>query len=316
MAALAFGWAGKARRAEAQARPNACDAVRVGAGNDLPPPWQEAVEALRTRAKTLPRDDCQAVEITVRRDGDRVIASASTADGRRAERAIRTPSDLVPVALGLVASIPPEEEERPVATRATPPSSVAPDESKEPDEKSRPLPEPTPPSLRLSLGAATGVRAGFPTSAGMFEIEGFANLLARDWVVSASVRWVPYGWRFTPGPPGEQYSYQEVALGLGFGRRFTASSLVIDAIASTVLVSSTESTGEGYDSDGGFKAQVRLDAAFRLSLPITRHWSAVAVLDGELDPFHVAAPIRFDPESPPLPTWTIGLRLGASGDLL
>lgn len=291
--------------------PPTCETVTVSGGDTLPPEWRVSVEALRERVRALPPSECPHIVISVAAVGGTIIVSASTPDGRSAARPAHAPEALWAITMGLVAQIPPETlaHDGVPAAATTPPEAV-------PDAAPAPPRPPSSPdvAVRAVAGAGAGARLAFPTSVALMEVEGFVTFDANAWAFAANVRYVPGGAQMTGLVL--QYSYQEVALGLGFGRHMNRGIFGADLTVGPSLVFATERSGALSDSDYGFKALVRLDGAVRGSIRLSSRWSAVTVFDAELDPFNAASPVRFDPELPAMPTWTLGLRAGVSGDLL
>ena len=235
---------------------------------------------------------------------------ASTLDGRQAERRIARSASLVPIALGLISSVPPEREASPPET---PPEEVPPSAAElpppEPVVSRAPVPLP-PPRVQVEIGVAAGVRMGFPTRVAMADLEARAAVVAGGWLVVASARFAPFGVR--AGISG--YSYDEVALGLGFGRRVDLGAAALDVTFSPELVVMTEEGDAPADGVGGTESEARLDVAGLLRLPWGTGWKPTLALDAELAPLSHA--LRADPALPALPTWTLGLRVGAAGNLL
>ena len=60
----------------------------------------------------------------------------------------------------------------------------------------------------------------------------------------------------------------------------------------------------------------RAGQSVRWLLPVGNGWRLTLTSDAEIAPAETGAPARFDPRLPPFPSWTAGLRIGATGELL
>jgi hypothetical protein len=146
----------------------------------------------------------------------------------------------------------------------------------------------------------------------MADLEARADVVAHGWLVLAAVRYAPLGTRVgADAVPG--YAYDEIALSVGFGRRVPLGNAALDITLAAEAVIMTEEGDVPADGVGGTDAQVRVDGAARLVVPLGSRWRPSVTLDTEFAP---PAPIHVDARLPPLPTWTMGLRAGAVGDLL
>jgi hypothetical protein len=292
----------------------ACADVRVEMQRDLGQEWSDAVRELRDELSRLARGDCERVALAVRRERGSVRIVAFGADGRRAERALDRPSALVPTALGLILSIPPE------------PPSDAHVFSAEPSRQT-PVRDrtPTAPSPAISphasawLGVGVGVRLGQPASVVMADVEGRADLVLNRWLLLASFRYAPVG--IIRGLRLDVDTYHEIAVGLGVGRRIDVGRVPFDfALAPTLVAAKMEGDTKPGDNDADdvrqSDVQLRIDASVRCLLPIAKSWRLTLTTDAEVAPADLGAPVRLDPRLPPFPSWTAGLRLGATGELL
>jgi hypothetical protein len=106
-------------RAEGEAE---CHGVHVIASSDLSEAWASAAKDLKAQIPAVPDDQCASMTLSVDpADGDAVRLSATAHDGRHADRIVPKPSALGSTALGLVASLPPDEAPPP----APPPKPTA-----------------------------------------------------------------------------------------------------------------------------------------------------------------------------------------------
>ena len=295
----------------------ACAGVRIEMGADLGQEWEVAVRQLREELARLGRGDCERVTLSVRRERGAVLLVAAGADGRRAERVLEQAAALVPTALGLVLSIPPEPPGSPVHV----PSA----ESSSPPVARDRVPEPSPATtgaraVSAWLGFGVGARVGQPTSVVMADIEGRADLLLNHWLLMASFRYAPVG--IVRDLRLDIDAYHEIAIGLGVGRSLDVGPISFDfALTPTLVAAKMEGdakAGEDRDTDDVRQSdiQLRIGASARGLLPVGRSWRLTFSSDAEIAPAEAAAPVRLDPRLPPLPSWTAGLRVGATGELL
>jgi hypothetical protein len=294
-----------------------CADVRVEMGPSLRGEWEAAVRLLREELARLGQSDCEHVALSVRRERGVVLLVATGADGRRAERVLEQPAALVPTALGLVLSIPAESPGSP--PRVPSAESSGPLVTRDRSSESSPPPTSARP-VSAWLGFALGGRLGQPTSVVMGDVEGRADLLLNHWLLMASFRYAPAG--IIRGLRLDTDTYHEIAVSLGVGRRLDVGRVSFDfALTPTLVAAKMEGDakpGEDLDMDDVRQSDVqfRVGASVRCLLPITQSWRLTLTSDAEIAPAEAAAPVRFDPRLPPFPSWTAGLRVGATGELL
>ncbi len=297
-----------------------CEAVRLRVDPGLGPRWRSAASALRAELETLRPPECAEVAIDLDPDAAGAAVRARASDGREAKRTLRDPRGLVPVVLGLLAVAPANVEGEGSDADATDgvPAGPAPDDPLDlppADEHPRILRVERPRELGLAMGVATGARAGLPTEVAMADLEVHADVLVRDWILGAGLRYAPFAAspRFTPG---DGDTYEETAIALGVGRRLHAGRSGFDLmLVPSVAFVSIESNGPVGADTGRDHAQWRLGGAGRWSYPFARGWRFTTTLDSELAPgalahHHASYTVA------PFPAWTLGLRIGAMADLL
>jgi hypothetical protein len=293
-----------------------CTNVEIRAGSGLSNEWQERVRELEDELRRAAGPECEGVSLSIQPDQGRVRIVATAADGRRAERMVTQPSALAPTVLGLVMSIP---RETPNDQPTSPPQAGAAATRSAPRPESR-TPTPSPQrSIDAWLGFAFGARAGEPASLVIVDVEGRADLLLRPWLLFASFRYTPVA--VTSSLVLDLDEYNEIALALGAGRRIEIGPAALDLGLAPELVGVTmEGDFGGLDSGGGIDVresavQLRVDLSARWMLPLLASWRLSVTADGDFAPSELASPLRLDSRLPPLPSWTVGLRLGASGAL-
>ena len=100
--ALAAGLAFSATSARARAEAE-CRGVHVIASSDLSEAWASAAKDLKAQIPAVPDDQCASMTLSVDpADGDAAKLSATSRDGRHADRIVQKPSALGSTALGFV----------------------------------------------------------------------------------------------------------------------------------------------------------------------------------------------------------------------
>ncbi len=284
--------------------------------------WADAVDELRRQLAEIAPTECKPVTLLLAAKGDIMRLVAVRQDGQRAERNLTQPSSLGPTALGLVLSLPSESSDspRPVAANPSAPAMAAP-----PPTAPRPSLEglPVAPALPTGpihawVGLAAGARISAPAAIAMVDLEGRADLFLDCWLFLASFRYVPLGLASTQGVDADVY--REIAVALGFGRRFNVSSgAAVDVALSPSLIAMRLETDllPGNETADEFANDVefRLGLSARLAMPVGRRWALTLTADSDIAPASVFNPRRVGTLLP-FPTWTSGVRVGASGALL
>jgi hypothetical protein len=308
---LSFAWLLLGRRAAGEEE--RCTRVRVQAASGLGAAWAQATDDLRDEVTRLGRAECVDLSIQVEpeRRGARIVVSS--ADGRRAERAVARPASLVAVATGIVASIPAESP-----SAETPPTESSdaptPQEMPPPDEPPRKTAPPAPPVPPATLGLALGGRVGFPTGVLAPELEVRADVRFDGWIVALAGRGAPTGQRpFANGIQG--YDYKEFSFGIAGGRRVATFFGALDLTAGPRVGIITEEGDVPADGVGGTLTDLWLQTSARAVLGRSGRWRPTVALDLDAAPGRLAKPGIVDAALPPLPSWSAGIRIGAAGDV-
>jgi hypothetical protein len=266
----------------------------------------------------LPPAECSANRLRIVLMEGAVLLRAESSDGRVAERAVQDPSQLSAVALGLVASIPPEPA--PPVLPPAPPALVTTEPERAPppvvaDASPSVASAPAPPEANiLAIGVGGGARLAEPTHVLVADFELRADFPVGRWILLAAARFAPFSVRVE----GEvsHYAYDELALGAGVGRRFSFGPDVVDlSTMPTVVVADEEAllTGAGGDPDS--LAYLRWQLCARWLFARAGSWRLGTALDIDVAPTALDKPIVVAPLLPPIPTWTIGVHFAASGEL-
>jgi hypothetical protein len=251
-----------------------------------------------------------------------VRITATTSDGRRAERDVAHADSLAATALGLLIAIP---KQGPLPLPG-PPAAASSQSPRATDLRS-PSPLPEARDIALWTGLSGGLRLTVPTSATVIDVEARADLLIERWLLLATIRSALVSCIGAQGFDCDAYS--DVSFGLGVGRRLPAGATAIDIALEPSIVAMhmeyDESTGSEAQSVAGTVVALRVDASARLAVPLGQKWVMTLTIDAGVAPSLLANPIRLEVPAniaasvglpPPFPAWTGGLRVGASGALL
>jgi hypothetical protein len=267
----------------------------------------------------LPSTPCHPLTMSLEPAGTGATLVAQARDGARAVRAVAQPSLLVPIALGLVISIP--QEQTPKAT-ATEPSANPPPPS--PANEAAPLATTpsgaTPPPVAIAgpravaiwLGLALGARMGVPSTVSMAEVEGRVDLRFERLLLFVSFRNVPVG--FVAGQGFDGDAYHESSIAFGVGRSVSLGPFSVDVAVAPSLVTMRLSKDAPVHARAN-DVELRVGALARLNAPLSPNWRLTLALDTDVIPDFLRTAERIDP-LPAFPSWTSGLCLGVSGAVL
>lgn len=300
--------------------------------DELPATWRAALGALlaATTAEGRPWS-CSGARLSlhVGKDG-RAELVVEDVQGRSVRREVPSPDDLVPMGEALLASplaVPagvPGEAAAAVASEkpgAAAPAPAAPDPkrraaSREPP-RSVPAASPAPShTSRIQIDALAGVRYTGPTRA--FWAGGTLRVTLPFGAWSGGI-WaradVP---AFPLDPQQGGFSMTEVCVGVALDRLVLADPFELRiAFEPSIAVVSMVGGAEPLLYDGA-KADPRLGVALRGAWPIGGGWRLLGGIEAEGAPA-AAGPSkgrRVDPELPELPSFTVGVVLGAGLGLL
>ena len=289
-----------------------------------PKTWSAAIASLAHELTLLEGTACRGlvVRIETRQDGSATLLVESD-DGRRASRPVGEPNALVPIALGVLASLP--EQPGPNAEGPVADESV---ERSDDDDRERSSPSVAPTTRdkpargdgsfdlaqasKLAAALSTGTRIGLPVGILMVDVEARleASITERTFLV-AHGRFVPIGAPL--GSTLDEDNYREYAAGAGIGRYFPAGrsiwKLSFEPEVTLVSMESDELVG---GDRSGTKSQVRLLGTLGWSSAPVGPLRFVALFDGGVAPYSLGHVTRAAEGLAQLPAWMLGLRLGAS----
>jgi hypothetical protein len=303
--------------------------ARIQPSAELAAPWLEAVHELERQIAQLPAADCQAATLQVEPVDGAARVVATTPDGRRAERVVRSPGSLVATGLGLVMAIPsvPAGSGAPVpaapAAAAAPPASSAPPPALAPVAGlSNPV---APPRLALWLGADAGGRTALPASVASADVAVHGDVVLDHWLFTITVRDSVVG--FAPAQGFDNDAFREVNVALGVGRRIEVGETAFDLIfAPAISAMRFEWDFGNLGESAGEDVELSVNALARAALRISKSWALTLTVESELVPGNLTgAPGRVPIPAgvpagtslpPSFPAWTGGIRFGAMGAVL
>lgn len=319
--AAAFAFFGASTQAAAD---DECRGVRVNLAANLSEAWASAARDLSAQIPAISDDHCAAMTLLVEpAKDDTAKLSATAQDGRHADRIVLKPSALGSTALGLLAALPPDEDPAPRAIAASKDdagatqSPAAPaSSSSNADHPLAPTPSvatPSPLAPEVWLGGGLGGRVAEPTKVGMLDLEARGDLEVKRWLLVISFRYgSSIGEQLTPNDA----SYEETVIGLGAGRtlpigKTQLSFAIIPSFAAVNIDDDDDANG-----NNGSRTQVRIGASLKWSVPLDKWWRFTITADSDFSPRSLTHEVHVDPDLPPIPAWTGGLRFGAAGKLL
>jgi hypothetical protein len=310
-----------ARTAGADPAAEGCTSVSLSGVTPDGARWRGAVLALRAAVTTLA--DCPEVALAWSVPEGRAGTLTLRATGRgglSTERTVADPDALVPSALGLLATAPPEAspvvDAGPSAPPAPPPASPRPP----PLAAAPPQGDVSSGVIdRAAIGATIalqlGPRIAGPTPFWMTDVELRGDLRVRSWLVMVSVRYAPLG--ASPGHLAfDDDAYNEMALGIGVGRRFTVGRSALDLALMSSLVAINMEKDAPVDNIGASASQGRVSISARWSAAIGARTAIVLTTDAEVAPGALGGAVTVREGMPAPPAWTFGLRVGAASDVL
>jgi hypothetical protein len=277
--------------------------------------WRASIVQLCEELPAM-RDADPAARLRIAPDGDAAILQVSLTDGRSTSRHVRTPDELALTVEAL--TLLPLKPSAAAAPAPAPEARAAPAPASSPatDAKTSAVPAVAPPTaLSVELGALfTGRLARAPTylSPGL---AGYAGLRIRDWLMELTVRWDMLQVMVGQTPP-QDFEMESVGAGFSVGKRaFAAPALGLDVGGGALLLAEKQSFAQlshsGASEVSDVEPDIRLGLFCRLSLGQS-DWRWVASLDAEVSPLRLRRARRVEPDGPTLPTWSVGLGLGAA----
>ena len=242
-----------------------------------------------------------------------LIVEVRLEDGRATLRRVTDPNALTNTMRALL-TLPPKQPEARQPVVAQP--EVHPAEEKLPEAQHDEVPsEPSAPSAvaspagaRIELGAmASGNVSGAPAylAAGP---QVFGLVHAQPWIFGVTTRW------YVEQRPWEnnlqRFEMQTIAASLDFGRRFESGKLALDVGAGPWLLAESQSVEQAGEEKAGTETDVRF-GGFARALVGTAPLRWAFQLDGSVSPWRVNRPLRIDESLPTLPSWGLGLGIGA-----
>ncbi len=265
--------------------------------------WAGAAEQLGEHLRAAGELD-KCARVTGRPEGTGVLLEVTTSDGRTASRHVESLPELLRTCEALLV-LPPKAAPRSVKASAAelPPA--------EPTRRAIAAP-----THHVEIGVGGALRfGGGPLYVGG-GIAAFALFAQGAWLLSASARWDAVEAIVTEPTPMDFYMQSE-AVGVSFGRRFTFSSIQLDALVGpNIVLESQDADDVAPNRDvHGASADFRLGAALRVSGPRFSSVRAYATGDFEGSPSRLRSSKSLDRILPTLPWWSSGLAVGVAWGL-
>jgi hypothetical protein len=147
----------------------------------------------------------------------------------------------------------------------------------------------------------------------MLDLEARGDLEVRGWALIVSLGYgSSIGETLTPADA----DYEETVIGLGVGRIFPIGKTALELAIIPSFAEVNIDDDDDANGSNGSRSQVRIGASVRWAVPLDKWWRLTITADSNFSPRSFAHEIHVDPDLPPLPAWTGGLRIGASGKLL
>jgi hypothetical protein len=275
--------------------------------------WSTSVARLCTELPAMKDADTSAW-LRITPDGEAVILNVVLGDGRATSRRVRRPDELS-LSVEALTAIPSKPNTQPandVVPQAAPIQTALATKNAEPQAaQARQTPTATERGLSVEFGAfATGRISRAPTylSAG---IAGYAGLRLRDWLLGLTLRWEPLEVLVAPTAP-QDLDMESVGAGFLVARSvFTASDPHLDLGANALWLAEKQRVLDTKPEHSAIASDLRVGLFSRLSFG-GAPWRWVLSVDAELSPLSLRRARRIDSRAPTLPTWSLGLGVGAS----
>ncbi|MBS2014816.1 MAG: hypothetical protein JST00_18145 [Deltaproteobacteria bacterium] len=281
-----------------------------------PPAWVAAARTASDQLAAANAPDCASVEVAVRPSGGALLTFMTT-DGRRAVRALMSPSEIGPALDALLVTLPDPPASKPPspAPAEPPPPAPEPQPSQAATASGAPATS-APPEAHVILGVGVGARFGFGGAFVTPAITLRPSGTFGHWELGGVVEFDP-AYSYLPGGVPAGFKLWSFIAGLRVGRRDPIGPL---ALGYGLGVSTASIREEADDVDGTEKAvdfgQPRVAAYSHLVWP--KQGPVRATFDLEVDlaisNFKRKASVRND--LPGLPRWGIVVALGAETSLL
>jgi hypothetical protein len=264
------------------------------------------------------KDADPSARLHIAPDGDALTLQVALADGRSASRRVHTPEEFALTVEALTtlplkpsaAAVPspaPAVDSPTAHFPASPPVSV-------PKATATPAVV-SPTALSVELGAlATGRVARAPTYLSL-GFAGYAGVRIRDWLMELTLRWDLLQVMVGQTPPRD-FEMESLGAGFSVGKRvFAAPALGLDVGGSALLLAEKQSFAQPNAAGGpevsDVEPDIRVGLFSRLSLGQSA-WRWAVSLDAEVSPLRLRRARRIEPDGPTLPSWSLGLGLGAA----
>ena len=146
----------------------------------------------------------------------------------------------------------------------------------------------------------------------MADVEARVDLRVQRLLLFVSFRNVPVG--FVAGQGFDGDAYHESSIAFGVGRTFPLGPCSLDLSIAPSLVTMRLSKDSPVHSRAD-DVELRVGASARLNIPLSPNWRLTVAADTDVIPDFLRSEERIEP-LPAFPSWTSGLSLGISGEVL
>ena len=277
----------------ASAAPASGAPLDLGVDGSVGAAWSSAIEA--ARASLAGRADLDpGARVEILGAGEAIIVHVRLQDGRSTVRRVLRPDDLV-VTLEALLTVPPPRLPPPAPPLA--PSSPAP-------------PPPPPPAGTFEVGIGPSAHVTFGPSYFGYGLAGYAQVIARRWLIGVSTRWdVDDLGTGQPLPNG--FNMQVLQIAAYLGRRVPLGDGALDLLLGPgVTIDNQEALAASPEGIGGTRGEPIVALGARISTPVGAVFRLFASATIDAAPARVRAARRLDPELPTLPPWGLGISVG------
>jgi hypothetical protein len=275
--------------------------------------WIETLlRACEVLNETPDLDSTAHLSVTPFRGG--LIVEVRLEDGRATLRRVTDPTTLTTTLRALL-TLPPKAPEPPeppdtLPSVPTPKPPSASGRAGTTDLEAVPEPSPRPSESvpGMEIGAMlSGNLSAAPTYLGVGP-QVLGMLHSGPWIFGVTTRWYALQRRWEANL--QQFEMQTFAVSLDFGRRSQLGPLALDLGAGPWLLAESQSAEQSGEEKGGTETDVRFGGFVRAlvgSAPL--RWSFQ--LESSASPWRVNRSLQMDDALPALPSWGIGLGIGA-----
>jgi hypothetical protein len=297
----------------ARAQSAVCLEPRIHIEGELGIAWIEPVTRVCQEFSTMANLD-PSVQLRILAAGDDVTLEAFASDGRAATRRVHDPGDLRHKIEALVCLPAARADLEPASPPAQPPAASSP-AAAVPLSAAAPAaaaPAIPAPPLGIEIGSSLiGHVSRAPTYAsGGLGVH--AGIRPGAWLLALALRWEPLQEVLTRARRPVGFEMDSLGAGFMISRRlWRAEPVDVDLGVSSFLMAESQSFTEANAEKTGSAADVRVGLFSRMLIGPSA-WRWTLSIEADLSPLRLRRDLHIDPSLPKLPTWSLGLGLGAA----